>query len=166
MRLPLLILCILTTIIFSCNSTNQTSNDEQVIKSLFDQWGPVTAAKNIDQIMAFYAPSDSSVFFDAFLPREYKGTNAYKKDYENFFAAFPGPIKSTISDMKIHSAGTMAYVHAIDTWTMDIEGKSTDFVFRVTDVLEKINGKWLIVHEHLSFPVDPVTGKADFLSKQ
>ena len=38
-------------------------------------------------------------------------------------------------------------------------------VFRFTDVLRKMNGKWLIVHEHLSFPVDPETGKADFLSK-
>ncbi len=33
------------------------------------------------------------------------------------------------------------------------------------DVLEKRNGKWLIVHEHISFPVDPESGKADFLSK-
>ena len=37
--------------------------------------------------------------------------------------------------------------------------------FRLTDRLKKIKGKWLIVHEHGSFPVDLATGKADLLSK-
>jgi hypothetical protein len=35
----------------------------------------------------------------------------------------------------------------------------------VTDVYRKIKGKWLIVQEHVSFPVDLATGKADLLSK-
>ena len=47
----------------------------------------------------------------------------------------------------------------------DKDGKAFTLVFRFTDVLRKMNGKWLIVHEHLSFPVDPETGKADFFSK-
>jgi ketosteroid isomerase-like protein len=36
---------------------------------------------------------------------------------------------------------------------------------RLTDVLREINGKWLIVHEHVSVPVDVATGKADLTSK-
>jgi hypothetical protein len=32
-------------------------------------------------------------------------------------------------------------------------------------VLENVRGSWLIVHEHESFPVDPVSGKADYLSR-
>jgi ketosteroid isomerase-like protein len=37
--------------------------------------------------------------------------------------------------------------------------------FRLTDVLRKVKGKWLIVHEHVSVPVDVATGKADLTSK-
>ena len=37
-------------------------------------------------------------------------------------------------------------------------------IARVTDVLRKSNGR-LIVQEHVSFPVDPETGKADLLSQ-
>jgi ketosteroid isomerase-like protein len=40
-----------------------------------------------------------------------------------------------------------------------------EVVFRFTNVFRKINGKWLAVHEHLSFPADPATGMADYLSK-
>jgi ketosteroid isomerase-like protein len=35
----------------------------------------------------------------------------------------------------------------------------------VTDVLQKTNGRWLIIHEHASVPVDLATGKGDLLSK-
>ena len=45
------------------------------------------------------------------------------------------------------------------------DGKTTEVVFRSTNGLRKINGRWLIVHEHVSVPVDGVTGQADFLSK-
>jgi hypothetical protein len=37
--------------------------------------------------------------------------------------------------------------------------------FRVSDGYKKINGKWMIVEEHLSFPVDIASGKADLSSK-
>jgi ketosteroid isomerase-like protein len=35
----------------------------------------------------------------------------------------------------------------------------------VSDVFRRIGDKWLIVHEHVSFPVDIDSGKADLLSK-
>ena len=49
--------------------------------------------------------------------------------------------------------------------TQDKDGKPLDLTLRVTDVYKKMNGKWLVVHEHVSWPVDLETGKADFSSK-
>ena len=45
------------------------------------------------------------------------------------------------------------------------DGSKAEMNFRLTDCLKKIKGKWLIIHEHVSFPVDLATGKADVLSK-
>jgi ketosteroid isomerase-like protein len=36
---------------------------------------------------------------------------------------------------------------------------------RLTDVYRRINGQWLIEHEHVSVPVDLDTGKPDLASK-
>jgi ketosteroid isomerase-like protein len=36
---------------------------------------------------------------------------------------------------------------------------------RATDIYRKVNGKWLIEHEHYSVPVDLTTAKADLTSK-
>ena len=42
---------------------------------------------------------------------------------------------------------------------------SIDLTVRLTDVYRKINGNWLIVHEHVSVPVDLNTLKPDLTSK-
>ena len=44
-------------------------------------------------------------------------------------------------------------------------GSKKDLNVRVTDVYRKIHGRWLIVQEHVSVPVDIGTGKADLLSR-
>jgi len=59
-----------------------------------------------------------------------------------------------------------AYVSSIHHVTGTMKGgKKVDYTVRVTDGLKKINGKWLIAHTHVSFPVDMRTGQADIESK-
>ena len=41
-----------------------------------------------------------------------------------------------------------------------MNGKKTDYWERLTFCFEKINGKWLIAHEHVSLPADLKTGKS------
>jgi len=47
----------------------------------------------------------------------------------------------------------------------DKHGKKLDMQVRVTDAYQKIGGRWLVVHEHVSVPVDLDTGKPDLASK-
>ena len=142
------------------------SHDEKAIRALNQRFSAAVKAKDINKIMSVYVPDERLFVFDAVPPRQYVGAKAYRKDFEEFFAAFPGPAESEVTDLSITVAGTLGFSHGIDTWTLtDKEGKRVKLVFRVTDVYRKIKGKWLIVHEHLSFPVDPATGTADLLSK-
>lgn len=41
-------------------------------------------------------------------------------------------------------------------------GTPFDTTFRRTGIAKKRDGKWKWIHEHLSYPVDMKTGKADF----
>jgi ketosteroid isomerase-like protein len=146
--------------------TSATSTDEQTIRALDDRYSAAVASKDVKTMMSIYAPSERLVVFDAFLPRQYVGLAAVRKDYEDFFGAFPGPAKSAVSDLNITAAGAMAYAYGVDRWVVTAkDGTTTELVFRFTDVPHKAKGRWLIVHEHISFPVDPATGTADYLSK-
>jgi uncharacterized protein (TIGR02246 family) len=142
------------------------SADEKTVRALYDRYIEAFRAKDINKIMFLYLPDESLVVFDAVPPRQYVGAKAFRKDYEELFAVFPGPNTGKFGDLRVTTAGTLGYAHTIGTFDLtDRAGKHVTWTFRLTDVFRKINGKWIIVHEHASWPVDPATGKADFLSK-
>ena len=150
----------------SCNNKEDTSVDEATIRNIYKEFSDAVASKDINKIMSIYAPGNELLAFDAFIPRQYKGVASYQKDYENFLSAFPGPARSTISDLTIKISGNLAYASCIDQWTVtDSSNNKIDMILRCTDVLEKKQGKWQVIHEHISCPIDPATGKADYVSK-
>jgi uncharacterized protein (TIGR02246 family) len=146
--------------------TTPVSTAHREIQALYDQFSAAVKARDIDAIMAFYAPGETMVAFDAFPPRQYVGASSYRKAYEGFFAAYPGAVTSEISDLRVTAAGDLAIASCIDRWVATgSDGKPSEIVFRATNGFRKSNGRWLIIHEHLSVPVDPMTGMADLLSK-
>ncbi|MHB8411423.1 MAG: YybH family protein [Candidatus Acidiferrales bacterium] len=146
--------------------TRSAMSSKVAIEALEQRYLKAFNAKDVNAIMANYAPGSQLFVFDAVPPREYPSWESYKKDWEALFAAFPGPVKDTMSALNITVVGPVAYTHHIeDTHFTRKDGTTKDVVIRVTDVFRKIGGKWLIVQEHVSFPVDIDSGKADLLSK-
>jgi uncharacterized protein (TIGR02246 family) len=140
--------------------------DKAAIQALEDTYNEGFNSKDVDKVMSVYVPGSQLFIFDVVPPREYKGWDAYKKDFEGLFAAFPGPVKNTISEQTIHVVGSLTYGHNIQTGEFTgKDGTKVQIVARTTDIYRKINGKWLIVEEHNSVPVDLDTMKPDLLSK-
>jgi uncharacterized protein (TIGR02246 family) len=142
--------------------------DKAQIEALESQLAAAIAAKDVDKIMQFYSPSEDLFVFDIIPPRQYVGAAAWRKDFQDFFAtAAAGPTTVEISALDIMTDGKLAFAHYTSHVTStDKSGKKIEMVIRTTDGLKKIKGKWLIVHEHNSVPVDVATGKADLMSKQ
>jgi ketosteroid isomerase-like protein len=161
-----LLLLSLTTAANAQNKSDKASGgDKAKIEALFQAYVQAFKAKDVKALMANYAPGELFVF-DVIPPREYPSWDAYKKDWEGLFAAMPGPIDNNISELNITVVGLVAYARNIQTgYFTGKDGSRLDWAVRVTDVLRKINGKWLIVQEHVSVPVDLATGKADLMSK-
>ena len=134
------------------------------IRALEARFAQAATAKDLDAIMKVYAPD---VFvFDVIPPRQYVGAPAYREDWKAVFAGFAGPVKFEISDLTVSAEGAVGYSHSIQHLTgMDPKGVAIDLTVRVTDVYRKSAGKWLIVQEHVSVPVDLGTLKPDLTSK-
>jgi uncharacterized protein (TIGR02246 family) len=144
------------------------SKDEQEIRALEDKFAAAFSAKDAEAVMKVYAPGSDLVVFDVIPPRQYVGWDAYKKDFESTFAGFKGPMRFDIHDLSVTAEGKLAYSHSIQhvAW-INADGTPVEMTVRVTDVYRKIDGKWLIVHEHVSVPVDTSNGKPvpDMMSK-
>jgi ketosteroid isomerase-like protein len=153
-------MCLLTS------SAHAAASEVAQIRALEARFAAAFNAKDVDAIMKVYAPGESLVVFDLVPPRQYVGAAAYRKDWEDFLAMFKGPLKFQISDLAITAGRRIAFSHSIQTVSgTDKDGKPIDLVVRVTDGYRKIGRRWLVVHEHVSVPVDLATLKPDLMSK-
>lgn len=140
--------------------------DEGEIRALYERYEKAFQARDVNTIMSAYAAGDELFVFDVTPPRQHVGWADYKKDWEDLFAAYPGPLHDEVRDLQIHVASDVAYGHHIESgYFTRRDGSRLDIAVRVSDVYRKRNGKWLIVQEHVSVPVDLDTAKADLLSK-
>jgi uncharacterized protein (TIGR02246 family) len=139
------------------------SNVEK-INDLEDKFVAAVNDKNVDAIMSIYVPDESLFVFDLSTPLQYVGADAYRKNWEGFAASL-GPLKFEVTDFTVAVDGKMAYSHAVHHLSAtDNNGQKIEWTVRVTDVYRKIKGQWLVVHEHVSVPIDLATGKPDFAS--
>jgi ketosteroid isomerase-like protein len=142
------------------------ADDKADIAALEKRVAAGIEAKDADAVMANYIPGDSLIVFDLVPPRQYTGNEAYKKDWAGVFAGCADSPKFELSDLDITSDGKLAFSHSIQHFSCtDPKGNKLDMTMRATDAYRKVKGKWVIVHEHLSAPIDLATGKADLTSK-
>ncbi len=147
-------------------NADSKGGDEAKIRMLEDKFAAAVNAKDVGAIMSVYVPNETLFVFDVIPPRQYVGAQAYRKDWTDFMAMFKGPVQLQISELTVQADGKMGWGHSIQHVTgTDTKGQPIDLTVRVTDVYRKINGNWLIVHEHVSIPVDLDTGKPDLSSK-
>ncbi len=155
----------LALLVFARQSTAKES-DEAEIRAMETAMIKAFAAKDLDNALAPYLQDETLFVFDAIPPRQYVGIKAWRADNEAFVALFQGPLKAEMSDLSVTANGKLGFGHNIQRFSgTDKSGKPIDMTFRVSDGYKKINGKWVIVEEHISFPVDIATGKADLSSK-
>src|SRR5437899_2709106 len=62
------------------------------IQRLFERWAKAFEARDLNGVMAMYAPGNALTAYDIVPPLQFKGADAYRKDYAAFFAQFVGPI--------------------------------------------------------------------------
>jgi uncharacterized protein (TIGR02246 family) len=127
-----------------------TANETQ-IRKLIDDWGKALRAKDIDGMMSHYAPD--ILLFDLAPPLRYVGADAYRNNWEEWLPTIEGPVGSEHRDLSITAGEDVAFCHGLHR----ISGKKTgeeqfETWVRVTVCLRKIDGEWMVVHEHVSVP--------------
>jgi uncharacterized protein (TIGR02246 family) len=134
-------------------------NDEAEIQRLLDEGIRSLHDRNIEGVMSLYAPE--VVTFDLVPPLRYQGAEALRKLWEEVFLVYQGPIGYEIHDLSITVGEDVAFTHSLNhiSGTMKT-GQKTNLWLRWTAGWRKINGKWLIVLNHNSVPVDVQTGRA------
>lgn len=75
---------------------------------------------------------------------------------EKWLATFHGPMSMEIRDLEVTTEGSVAFCTSLNCLTATPVGQTESFSlwFRVTLGLRRIEGEWLVVHEHESVPFE------------
>jgi uncharacterized protein (TIGR02246 family) len=130
--------------------TTQTKEDAQ-IRETMDAWAQALRAKDINALMAHYAPDN--VTFDLRPPLQVQGVDAYRKNFEAWFASAQGPIDYEMRDLWITTGADVAFCRYVArVRSTRTTGEKADYRVRVTVGFQKMNGRWMVTHEHVSAP--------------
>jgi ketosteroid isomerase-like protein len=123
--------------------------DKALLQKIWDGWSTLDPSN-----VAEYYATGQHTFFDI-APLKYASWDEYKagvvKELANYKAA-----KFTVNDdAEVHPAGRYVWVTAtVKNDMTQKSGKREMGNLRWTAVFEKQNGKWIIVHEHVSAPLE------------
>lgn len=138
---------------------NSKTPDEAQICALIDDRAKAVSDKNVNGAISGMAPDILS--FDVVNPLQQMGSDASKKRAEDWFSSFEGPIGYEIRDLSITAGDNVAFSHGLSHVSATrTDGGQLDMWWRTTVGFRKIDGKWMITHEHNSVPFDVGTGKA------
>jgi len=135
------------------------AKERKAIMQVIKDYEKAFRAKDLDRIMAIY--DRDVVVYDVTPPLRYEGAADYRKSWQQFLDAYEGPLDMEIRELKLSFSGALAVTYNLERFSGTLKGgKRIEIWFRVTDVYSKKDGKWLIIHEHVSVPADLATGKA------
>jgi ketosteroid isomerase-like protein len=139
--------------------SKEESMAEDLIRRRIEDLAKALRAKDIDGVMSLYAPN--VVSFDIVPPLRYVGAGNKRRAWQEAFAAYTGPLAYEVHDLNVTTHGELAFVHSLNHLNATLaSGHITDLWLRWTACLRRIDGVWLIVHDHVSVPADLEHGYA------
>ena len=132
---------------------------EALIRQRIEDCAKALNAKDIDGVMSLFAPN--MVSFDIVAPLRYVGADGKRRAWQGAFAALRGPIAYEVRDLNVTTHGELAFVHSLNHLNATLaSGQITDLWLCWTACLRRIDGVWLVVHDHVSVPADLEHGHA------
>jgi ketosteroid isomerase-like protein len=133
--------------------------DEADLRRRIDEYAEAIRAMDIERVVSIYAPD--IVTFDIVPPLKKVGAAAKGKNWLDVFAAYQPPLGYEIRELTITTGDDIAFARSFNRISGTLKsGGKTDFWLRWTACFRKVDGKWLMVHDHASVPIDVESGAA------
>jgi uncharacterized protein (TIGR02246 family) len=128
------------------------ANNEARIRTLIENWAEAVHAGDMSAVLADHA--DDIVMFDVPPPYDgVRGIDAYRETWPPFFAWQARGASFEIVSLDVTAGDDVAYAHALlRCGTQQELADNPENRLRLTVGLRKERGRWVVAHEHHSFP--------------
>jgi uncharacterized protein (TIGR02246 family) len=127
-------------------------SDEAEIRDLIERWARAVHAGDLEGVLADHA--DDIVMFDVPPPADgVRGIDAYRETWPPFFEWQRRGASFDIVALEITAGEDVAFAHALlRCGTREELEREPDNRLRLTIGLRREGGRWVVAHEHHSFP--------------
>jgi uncharacterized protein (TIGR02246 family) len=127
---------------------------QQQIRTLIERWAEAVHTTDLDAVLADH--SDDIVMFDVPPPDDgVRGIDAYRETWPPFFEWQARGASFEIVELDVTAGDDVAYAHALLRCGMPDElAERPERRLRLTLGLRREDGRWVVAHEHHSFPLD------------
>jgi len=128
-------------------------DDAAEIRTLIKRWADAVHVGDLETVLADHA--DDIVMFDVPPPEEgVRGIDAYRAVWPPFFEWQRRGASFEIVELNVIAGDDVAYAHALLRCGMPDElAADPDNRLRLTIGLRKDGDRWVVAHEHHSFPL-------------
>ena len=150
--LPIMLLLVLiVTAAGAITFVQADAKTDQEVKDFLTQYEAAYEKKDLGALMKLIAPGAEVVFFEADEKGRYVGPDQIKAAYENSLKQVKS-IKGEYKWTSVGSKGDVAWFATEVLFNVDTGEDKFKQLGRWTGVLEKKDGKWLLLQSHFSFP--------------
>lgn len=130
-----------------------TTSDQAAIRALIEDWASAIRNCDIDGIVASHDPA--IVMFDVPPPYDgIRGADEYTKAWPPFFEYVRSGAEFEIVELHVVAGDDVGFAYGLlRCGTPEEFAENPDNRLRLTMGLHKRGGRWLIAHEHHSFPI-------------
>jgi uncharacterized protein (TIGR02246 family) len=130
-------------------------DDQTHIRALIERWANAVHAADLDGVLADH--SDDIVMFDVPPPYDgVRGIDAYRDTWPPFFKWQKLGASFEIVSLDVTAGEDVAFAHALlRCGTPEELERDPGNRLRLTIGLRKDRGRWVVTHEHHSFPHKP-----------
>jgi uncharacterized protein (TIGR02246 family) len=130
--------------------TTEQQSAESEIRALIESWATAVHAGDLDAVLADH--SDDIQMFDVPPPNELRGIEAYRETWPPFFEWQKRAVFEIVS-LDVTAGADVAFATALLRCGTEEELRADpDNRLRLTVGLRKEDGRWVVSHEHHSFP--------------
>ena len=129
------------------------SADESAIRSVLDAWTCATREGRHDDVLANH--DEKVLIYDVLPPMKYSSASEYRKSWDAWQPDAQVEMRFELEDLEVTACSDAAFAHG----TLQCGGTLPDGKFfrdtvRATFCFSKKDGKWKVVHQHISKPYE------------